>query len=180
MGSDSTYAFEEAALTYSTSISRATGSVQLRFSGYNDKLVLLIETVLVKLQNLEVSETLFAQRCRNKGAQQGSRQGMRCATTNLVHRPCALTTTRYTDHNKVARVLRQESQNVNNISQRQPKAQSTGSKIDTRSVPSGASTQRRSAAPWYVFIRTVVGRGRNGSSDSSRVRLIRQRLSRER
>eukprot|EP00484_Ammonia_sp_Unknown_P002445 CAMPEP_0197074844 /NCGR_PEP_ID=MMETSP1384-20130603/211309_1 /TAXON_ID=29189 /ORGANISM="Ammonia sp." /LENGTH=1070 /DNA_ID=CAMNT_0042513685 /DNA_START=164 /DNA_END=3375 /DNA_ORIENTATION=+ len=56
--SDSTYAFEEAAMSFSASFNGSNG-ISFGFYGYNQKLHLLMETVFEKFQNLTISKEKY-------------------------------------------------------------------------------------------------------------------------
>ena len=56
--SDSTYAFEEASLSFNASFN-GSNAIQFSFGGYNQKLSLLIDTVLSKFKNLKISKEKY-------------------------------------------------------------------------------------------------------------------------
>merc|ERR1719229_2223605 len=56
--SDSTYAFEEAALSFSASFN-GSNAINFKFSGFNEKLHLLVETVMKHMHSLAITEEVY-------------------------------------------------------------------------------------------------------------------------
>ena len=56
--SDSTYAFEEAALSFSASFN-GSNAINFKFSGFNEKLHLLVETVMKHMHSLAITDEVY-------------------------------------------------------------------------------------------------------------------------